>query len=319
LFVGCKLNSNQTFINDNIPTEIKEKINQLDSKVTSAVKQNNTEILKDIFADKLIDEVGQTKIDSIFNLVNQVLGEKEFKHKDQFYIKNTTKNVSNTIFSGLSNDDDYIVHYKALNKNMFISTLLPKNTEDEQLITLIYGLYGNDWKLNIFQFGQYSILNKTAIDYYKLAQKDFENGFLVDAANNLFLGQQCLKPGNQIIQYRKEKEFVDLQEKVMSQINSTYVFPLTIEQVKTKPQIFNVHPQRVAEGSFPMIRYYSKIELQDTIKLKNENLEIQKVIGDIFKGIDKNNKYIFYWAFDEIPDGTLKNRQHYGFVQEIEK
>jgi uncharacterized pyridoxamine 5'-phosphate oxidase family protein len=94
---------------------------------------------------------------------------------------------------------------------------------------------------------------------------------------------------------------------------------LTIEQVKTKPQIFNVHPQRVAEGSFPMIRYYSKIELQDTIKLKNENLEIQKVIGDIFKGIDKNNKYIFYWAFDEIPDGTLKNRQHYGFVQEIEK
>ena len=36
-----------------------------------------------------------------------------------------------------------------------------------------------------------------------------------------------------------------------------------------------------------MIRYYSQIDLKDTASLRKENLEIQKVIGDIFKGIDK--------------------------------
>lgn len=118
LIAGCKLNSNQTFINDNIPSEVKNEIIKFDNQITDAIKANNTEKIKDIFADKLIEEVGQSKIDSIFNLINQVLGKKEYKYKDQFYIQNTTKNVSNTIFSGLSNDDDYIIHYKALNKKI---------------------------------------------------------------------------------------------------------------------------------------------------------------------------------------------------------
>lgn len=318
LLAGCKLNSNKTFKNDNIPSDIKIKIVQLDNHIIKAIKTNNLENLKHVFSDKLIEKVGQEKIDSIFNITNQILFDKDFKYKDQIYIENTTKNVSNTIFSGLTDDYDYIIHYQALNKKMFISMLLPKDTEDELLITLIYGLYGDEWKLNIFQFGQYSIFNKTAIDYLKNAQVDFENGYLIDAANNLFVGQQCLKPADQFLQYQKEKDFIDLQQKVMTKLNSTYTFPLTLDKVSTKPQIFNIHPQRIDLGNFPMIRYYSKLSLKDTINLKKENLEIQKVIGEVFKGIDKNKKFVFYWAFDELPDGTIKERKHYGFVQEIE-
>ncbi|NOU62242.1 hypothetical protein [Marinifilum caeruleilacunae] len=317
LLAGCKFNKNQTYRNDNIPASIVKKINQLDLKVIEAIQQDDTKSLESVLSDKLLENVGQNKIDSIFKIVSRTLKEKDFKKKDQFYVENANKDVSNSIFSGLKSEDDYIVQYKAMNKKMFISILLPKSTEDEQLITLIYGLYGNEWKLNIFQFGQYSILNKTAIDYYKIADAYFKSGELVDAASNLAIGQQCLRPGNQHIQYRKEKDFIDLQKKVMEEINKTYVFPLSVEQVETKPQIFNIHPQRVDEGNFPMVRYYSKIDLKDTLRLKQENLEMQKCIGKLFKGIDKNNKYIFYRAFDELPDGTYKYRKHYGFIQKL--
>ena len=319
LIQGCKLNSNQTFKNDNIPSKIKNEIANLDKQVIKAIKNNNPDLAKNIFSEKLMETVGKSKLDSIFEFTNEILKDKQFDYKDQLYIENTTMNVSNTIFSGLANSDyDYIVHYKALNKKMFISMLLPKDSKDAMLITLIYGLYGNDWKLNIFQFGQYSVDGKTAIDYYKIAKGDFENKNLIDAANNLFLGQQCLRPANQFLQYQKEKDFGDLQKQVMNEINIKYKFPIVVEQVATKPQIFNIHPQRVEEGHFPMIRYYSQIALKDTASLRKEKLEIQKVIGDIFKGIEQNKKYLFYWAFDEIPDGTIKYREHFGFVQHIE-
>lgn len=319
LIQGCKLNSNQTFKNENIPSSIKKEIVELDKQVIKAIQNNNPDLAKNVFSEKLMESVGKSKLDSIFEFTSGILKNKEFEYKDQLYIENITKNVSNTIFSGLANSDyDYIVHYKALNKKMFISMLLPKDTKDAMLITLIYGLYGNDWKLNIFQFGQYSIDGKTAIDYFKIAKGDFENKNLIDAANNLFLGQQCLRPANQFLQYQKDKDFGDLQNQVMGAINSKYKFPIVVEQVKSKPQIFNIHPQKIDEGYFPMIRYYSQIDLKDTASLRKENLEIQKVIGDIFKGIDQNKRYLFYRAFDEIPDGTIKYREHFGFVQHID-
>ncbi len=319
LIHGCKLNSNQTFKNENIPGTIKREIVELDKQVIKAIQNNNTDLAKNVFSEKLIETAGKSKLDSIFEFANGFLKDKEFEYKDQFYIENTTKNVSNTIFSGLANSDfDYTVHYLALNKKMFISMLLPKDTKEAMLITLIYGLYGNDWKLNIFQFGQYSIDGKTAIDYYNIAKGDFEKKNLIDAANTLLLGQQCLRPANQFLQYQKEKDFGDLQKQVMGEINLKYKFPIVVEQVATKPQIFDIHPQITDEGHFPMIRYYSKINLKDTASLRKENLEIQKVIGGIFKGIDQNKKYVFYRAFDEIPDGTIKYREHYGFVQKID-
>ncbi len=319
LIQGCKLNNNQTFKNENIPSTIKKEIVELDKKLINAIQNNNPELAKNVFSEKLMEKVGKAKLDSIFEFTNEILKDKEFEYKDQLYIENTKKNVSNTIFSGLANNDyDYIVHYKAINKKMFISMLLPKNTEDAMLITLIYGLYGNTWKLNIFQFGQYTIDGKTAIDYFKIAKGDFEKKNLIDAANNLFLGQQCLRPANQFIQYQKDKDFRDLQKQVMNEINLKHQFPIVVKQVATKPQIFNIHPQKIDEGHFPMIRYYSQIDLKDTASLRKENIEIQKVIGDIFNGIDQNKKYLFYRAFDEIPDGTIKYREHYGFVQHID-
>jgi hypothetical protein len=188
---------------------------------------------------------------------------------------------------------------------------------NELLISLIYGKTSSGWKLYHLQFGTYSLYGKTAIDYYKIGKRYDSLGYFVDAANSLFFAQQTLKPGNQLWQYQKEKEIVDLQKFVMDKINRKYKFPLTVEQVKTKPQIYQIYPYTFNDRYETVIKYYSQIDLKDTIRLKDENLKIRKVIGEMFSGIDKDKEYLIYQAANELPDGTLKEIPIYGFVQEF--
>ncbi|MGE5437621.1 MAG: hypothetical protein ACM3O3_10370 [Syntrophothermus sp.] len=315
---GCqaKLNTNKTYLNDNIPNEILSEISPLDSRVIQAIKANHPNDLKDIISAKLLENAGN-KLDSIFNVTSGFLKEVEFKKMDYLYVVNAVKDVSNTIFSGLTNENDYIIHYKALEKDIFISLYRAKFGANELLITLIYGNSNGGWKLYHIQFGTYSLYDKTAIDYFKIAQKYDSLGYLIDAANALFFAQQTLKPGNQLWQYQKEKDIIELQKKLMDKINSSYKFPLTIEQVKTKPQVYNIYPQTFNDRYETIIKYYSHIDLKDTIQLKAENFEIRKVIGDVFKGIDKGKNYLIYQAANELPDGTIKQIPIYGFVQEF--
>ena len=315
---GCQIkpNTNKTYINDDIPSDIRSEISPLDSRVIQAIKFNRPYDLRDILSTKLLEDEAN-KLDSIFNLISGILKNVEFIKFDNFYVVNAVKDVSNTIFSGLTSDDDYIIHYKAFEKEMFVSLYKAKVGASELLITLIYGNTSNGWKLYHIQFGTYSLYDKTAIDYFKMAQRFDSLGYIVDAANTLFLTQQILKPGNQLWQYQKEKDITDLQQNVMDKINTSYKFPLIIEQIKTKPQIYDIYIQTFNDRYETVIKYYTHIDLKDTIKLKAENLEIQKTIGVIFKGIDKEKEYLLYQATNEFPDGTIKQIPIYGFVQEI--
>lgn len=318
LISGCqvKLNNNQTYINENIPKDVRTEIGQLDNQIFEAIKNNQTDKISDILSSKLIENGGD-KLDSIFNILSGLLANVDFKKLDNLYVVNETDNVSNTIFSGLTEDDDYIIHYKALDKNVFISLNRAEFQPNEILIALIYGKTKKGWKLHHLQFGTYSIYGKTAIDYYKKAKRLDSLGYIVDAANTLFFAQQSLKPGNQLWQYQKEKEILDLQKSVMDKINRKYQFPLTVEKVETKPQIYQIYPHTFNDRYETIIKYYSQIELKDTIRLKAENLKIREVIGEIFIGLDKEKEYLIYQVANELPDGTLKEIPIYGFVQEF--
>ncbi len=72
------------------------------------------------------------------------------------------------------------------------------------------------------------------------------------------------------------------------------------------------------EGYFPMIEYLTKIDLKDTIQTRIENDGIHKIIGDKFKGIEKDKNYIFYKAFSRMLDGKTEVPT-YGFVKKLKK
>jgi hypothetical protein len=312
-------NKSKQFKNENVPPDLKNTIVQADKKIIDAIRNDRIEALKAISNKELISVVGESKFDSLLHGMKFLLWNYDLEYKDQFYVENTAGISPITIFSGFSGDNDYTINYLTTDKKVFVSLIIPKEMVNKFLITLIYGLYGDDWKLNYIQFGQFSVFNKTAIDFYQKARDEFDKGFLIDAGCDLFYGQQCLKPAAQLMQYVKEKEFVELQKKVNSTINSTYTFPIILEQITTQPEILNILPKHDKKEWFPLIKYFSRIPIKDTINLKIENQQIQRNIGMIFKGIDKNKKFIYYNVVNEMPDGSNKEINHYGFIQTLDK
>jgi len=181
------------------------------------------------------------------------------------------------------------------------------------LIMAIYGKYDNDWKINILQFGQYSLFSKLAPDYYKLAKVSYDKSYLIDAVNYIGLAKLCLRPANDFLQYQKEKEINEFYDKIMKEVNSKYQFPLTLDNIASKPKVFRISPEMINEGFFPMVYYLTDINLKDTTALKLENEKIKKEVGQLFTGIDQDKKFVFYWAFNEVPDGK-KLVEHYGYI-----
>lgn len=312
---GCNVGTTGTWKDENIEQGLKSEIETLDKKVLEAVTTNNVDLLKSIMSDKLLEKSG-SDIGQLIEQASSVITTTDYKVLNQFQSKNSTTGIGNTIVSGVSGLNDYVIHYQALNEEMFISLLIPKSGLDEFIVTNIYGKYPEGWKLNILQFGQYKINGQTAPELYIKAKAKLDNGYIVDAANNMFLCSKVANPANKFWQYQKEDEMKALQETIMKSVNEEYSFPLTLEQVDSKPKILTIYPQGMKEGYFPMVEYLTNIDLEDTTATKVENNQIHDLIGQTFSGIDKDKKYIFYKAFSEMPNGKTPVPT-YGFVKEL--
>jgi predicted regulator of amino acid metabolism with ACT domain len=315
LLQSCNVGTSGTWKDENIEQGLKNKIETLDKTVLEAVTTNNSTLIKTIMSDKLLEKSGDN-INQMIEKVNGIIKNTDYQVLNQFHVKNSTTGISNTVMTGVSGQDDYIIHYQALNEEMFISLIVSKNGLNKFLITNIYGKYPDGWKLNILQFGQYTINGKTATQLYSEAKSEYDREYLVDAGNNMFLSSQVSNPANTFWEYQKKDEIKQFYATLMSEIKTEYKFPVTMKNIKTNPQIFNIFPQGMKEGYFPMVEYLTNIDLKDTVSIKEENNLMHKSIGQVFKGLDKNKKFIFYKAYSEIPNGKTPVPT-YGFVKEI--
>lgn len=314
---SCNLGTSGTWKNENIEASLKSEIKVLNDKIVEAVTTNNSGLFKDLMSEKLKEKNGG-KIDKFIEQFSKVIKNKEYKILDEYHVKNSTTGFGNTVISGAGGDNDYVIHYQAMNKEMFISLIISMNGMDEFLFTNIYGKYPDGWKLNIFQIGQYTVNNKTATELFRKAQSEYEKGYLVNAANNMFLSSQVSKPANNFWKYQKENEMKGFYETLMNEIKNNYQFPMTISEIDSKPQIFNIFPLGMEDGYFPMVEYLTNLDLKDTVATKIENNKIHKNIGNVFKGLDKDKKYIFYKAYSEIPNGKT-SVPAYGFVKKLKE
>jgi len=321
---SCHFGTSGSWKDDHIDPAIRAQIAPLNKKLFTGLMTNNIAAVKQLMSQVLIEKLGK-KTDTIVNTVNNAFKATDYEVLNEFYTKNTTTNISNTLFSGLG-DSDYIINYLALNEEMYTSVMISKNQPANCLILAIYGKYGKDWKLNILQIGEYSILNKTAQDYYESAKSDYRDRNMVDASDEMIMASELANPGGGQLKYKNEAEMKDFFDKVLKEANGQYQFPITVNQIKTKPRIFAINPQFIAEkgheGIFPFIKYKSDIPLKDTVALKGENMQLQKIVGSIFKGIDQNKSYILYKAYEELPVFNSsydpnKPVKQYGFIQKL--
>lgn len=311
---SCNLGTSGTWRNDNIEKDKREQIKILNDKLFKAIISNDVTGVKALMSNKLLEN-GTSGLDKLISQISTSIKSDSYKILDEYNVHNSTTGIGNTLLSGISGENDYVIKYQALNKEMYASLLLPQGLNDELLITAIYGKYDNQWKINILQFGQYSLFKKTAPNYYKLAKESYDKSYLIDAVNYIGLSKQCLRPANDFFQYQKEKDINEFYDNVMKEVNSRYTFPLTLHNVDTKPKVFRIYPQEMSEGIFPAVLYLTNINLKDTTALKIENEKVKIEVGKLFPGIDKEKKAVLYRAFNELPNSSnTKVVKNYGFV-----
>jgi hypothetical protein len=297
--------------NEDIEKEIKTEIKNINDTLVHSIYMGDVDVVKKLLSDVLLEK--SPDMDDILFTVSGLFTSEKYRILDEYYVKNSTTDITNTILSG---DGNYLIHYKALNKEVYVSLLAPESGDDELLITIVYGKYEDGWKINILRFGHYTINKKTALDYYEVAREYYSKSYLVDALNNMLLSIESLEPADDVFKYRKSDEIKEFSKKMKTETEAAYNFPLSLEEIDTKPQVFNIYPQRIDEGFFPMVLYLSAVNIDDTVALKKEYQQIKSVIGDYFAGIDKDKKYIFYRAFNELPQEDRKV-DNYGFVDQL--
>jgi hypothetical protein len=137
-----------TWENENIDEEIRSEIASLDRQIVKALINNQPNVVLGLMSDTLVWSLDE-KFKPLVEQASYVFKDSEFESLNKFYVKNSDVGKSNTVFSGLSGNQDYIIRYKSLNKEMFISLLIQKDEKSQFVIANIYGKYPQGWKLNI--------------------------------------------------------------------------------------------------------------------------------------------------------------------------
>lgn len=310
---GCTFGTSGMWKNDHIDQSIRSEVKPLNDKLIIALRKNDLSGIKALLSDQLLEQA--SKLTELVAQVSPTLSNNNYRVLDEYLVKNTSAGLNNTIPSAVSGDHAYFLNYLALNKDTYVSLLIPDGNINELLVTAIYGKYGTEWKINILHIAQYSIGKKTAPDYYEIAMDRYRDSALIDAATNMSLALLCFKPSS-VWQFQKADEIKSFGEKVTAEGNAAYHLPLIISNIKSKPQIFGINIESVQNEMITMISYVSHINLKDTAALRSENLKMRKEVPKVFKGIDQKKNILAYRAFNEIPDGK-KKISHYGFIDTL--
>lgn len=295
----------------------KAHIDSINILLVRALYDNDIVGVKMFFSDTLLIKTGE-EINWIVSEMSKALSSKQFHLLNEFYINNEiTQNIL-PLPSKIPEGTEYMVNINTFTEESYLCMIIPEGSKNEMLITVLYGKYGNEWKINFFHLGNYSVFNKNAMELYRMAKESYAKSYLIDAVNYTGLAIVCLDTSNKSLFYPKEKEILAFGDKLMEEVNSQYSFPITLEYVDTKPQVWAIAPEVVPDGIFPIIKYVTKVDIKDTEALKREYEQIRKGIGSVFKGIDKDKDVVIYRALSGFPDGKTEIRG-YGFIDDIVK
>jgi len=311
LLSGCSLS--ETKKDNQIDPQIKKEIHTLNKRIVDGLVENKIQAILPICNDGLRNR--RREIKRLTELVKGTIKKSDFRVLNEYYQKNAAKKGIATVGSGDKNMHDYRITYKSASKEMYVVVAYFQDSLYQKSFTFFYGKQDNEWKLINLQAGALKIMRKDAVDWYTQAKSEYQQGYLMDAMCHIGLATQILNPVNHMWEYKKEKEVQTFEQKLTKETYSKYNFPHTVDYVETKPIIYRVYSQIMPEGCLPLVLYTTTIDLKNVPALAVECKAMHQKIGQLFKGIDKNNKTIIYRPLKNAPTGT-DNDNKYVFMME---
>jgi hypothetical protein len=317
IFQSCDLlDSEKTWRNEHINFDTRMEIKRLDDVLFTAFVNRDVARVKSMLAPKCLEQDGD-KIDTLVGTIHSIIQTAHYSVVDEYDVHCTKPGKTNTIESG-KGDEDYTLSYLAMNKETYVSLMLPAGVGNNILILVVYGKYNDEWKINILYFDAYCCNYKTAPQCYKIAKDCYAKSYFIDAVEYMAMAKNCLKPGGVVFEYNKEKEISDYAERIMSEVNLMYHLPITLDSIDTKPKVAAITPQAAHDGVYPMVSYITSIKTSDTAALRKENEKIKPVVSRLFNGIDKDKKYVIYRALNKEPGGNISPK-YFIFIDDADE
>lgn len=317
---ACTFNADQVFIKENIDENTKLDIYNLNSRALHLLKDSNTIALWDMFSPQLranLKDINSPILESFSTEINSIENINNYTVLDEFLVKSKASKIV-VIPSELTSTKDYSFTFQCLKDEAYVSLLrFGYRRNFDLMVTIVYGKYDNEWKINILHISDYSFNHHTAPYYYELATSEYSMGNIINAFIKYNLANHLSKPSGDSFKYNIENGLTTLSTDLEKTIAKKYHFPIVLEELKNKPQIIALLSQEIEDTFAPLIYYETNISISDTVQLKQEYEEIRKIMPFYFKGI-LNNDYVCYRAFKK-GDIDDENRISYGFVDERRK
>lgn len=223
---------------------------------------------------------------------------------DEYYIVNKHRTYD-TVGNASARINAYKIIYNGIEREMYIALFTPKNKSlaNQDMITVMYAKYNYGWKISSVSVNPYRINGKTAPELYAIGKEKFDKHYFADARLTLELALQCNAP-NDYWHYDHLDDISNLYEKAANETLNKYKFPIVMDDVPGEPKVFRMSNQKSNDGWFPAIYYVTKINIADTTAVKNQNMQVRKVIGKLFPGINEDKKYMYYSACSKLPLGN---------------
>lgn len=297
--------------NEKIKAGKRQDLHKLSDQVFTALKANDLGQVKLFMSKELIEN---TYTPRQVELISNSLSDYGYNLLDEYYVVNKYIDAD-TINAGGNGINSYDLYYPGTAREMYIAFFIQATGNNKSIISTIYAKYNYGWKLSDLDMAPFTINDKTAPELFKLAKEEYDKKYLIDAVNTMALASSCVSPTS-IWHYPDEGDIREFYSKILNEANEKYKFPFVLSGVSTRPMIIKVYNETNDYGSYPMVYYMSHISLKDTNAIRKENIEVKKEIGKVMPGIDKDNKYVFYDAFNERPTGK-KAVDHFDMVDKL--
>jgi hypothetical protein len=283
--------------NEQISSGKRENFHQLNSEALKYLKANDPKGLKALLSREMIEKNNEKTVELISNRLN----DNAYDLLDEYYVVHKYKDTD-TVRATNGNINRYNLLYPYAATEMYLAYFIPKKTNNKYMISLAYAKFNYGWKIIKLNLEPYTINGKTAPELFALAKEQYGNKQLQAALNNVSLAVTCFEPGA-YWQYPDQVDASSFYTRLNQEVNIRYSYPLVLKQIATGPMILRVYNKNMDDGTYPMVYYMTHFPLKDTTEVKKENLQIRNVVAKLMPGLEKNNKYILYSAFNKQPTG----------------
>ena len=304
--------------NDEIDERIRASIHILNKKILESIRNNEPSVMYDLF----VEEIKSQGIDNVENLYSQfspaIEGKKFELYNDYYVVTQNWWPVSFIVLSETIQDSEFHMGITTAKHNTYISLLKTEGDFKDLIFTFVYVKVNSKWRLHIAHLGIFRIGGRTVPEWFQEAKELSGRGYDIPALLRLSVIQQFLRIAP-FVQYAKEKEIIALSNESQVRINKKHKFPIQLSSIKNAPEIYYIEPQFVQIDLLPMIKYVTKISLDNTSELQKEADAMTDVLESIFPGITKEVSHIAFKAFSEPPTDPKKTYQCYGLTVDLKQ